>query len=144
MELLAPNPPVREFDTILLWPFSLQGQGALFAEREKRDSSPAAWLKKYAQHIEGGKSGWQRVENPLEEYFGVPHLYQPHQPHQQHAEFVYLHPFIQKLLYESDSRHRAMEVLVRKDICQLKVELSRNPAHMAGQPEGAPNGSRRL
>ncbi len=117
-------PPVRALDTILLWPFSLQAQGPLFGTRAKRDGSPSDWLRAYADHIATGEGGWDRVANPLEGKFGVEELYQAQQ---QYAEFVYFHPFVQKLLYEKDDRRRAIEVLVRRDIQHLEVTLSRPP-----------------
>ena len=127
MKVLS-NPPVKALDTILLWPFALQSQGVLFkTTRGDREKSPSDWLREYAIHITRGEPQWRRISDPLDKYFGAELLYEPQQ---QYAEFVYLHPFIQKLLYESDDRRRAIEVLVRNDICQLEVTLSRNPAHV--------------
>ena len=113
---------VRQLETILFWPLSLHATGPLFEARANEKRPPSDWLKDYAVYV-AENTPWCRCEDPLKEGFGVEGLYDDRSSF---AEFVYFHPFIQKILYPAGDKGRAMEVLSRRDVTGLQVKLADN------------------
>jgi len=110
---------VRQLDTILFWPLSLHATGALFEARANEKRPPSDWLQAYADYV-SENTPWHRCEDPLKEGFGVEGLYDEKSSF---AEFVYFHPFVEKILYPG-AKGRAMEVLYRRDVTGLQLKLA--------------------
>ncbi len=113
-------------ETVFLWPVRIEANGELFSKRSDDKTGPSEWLKLYAEWIEkhGEEKGcktWQRLNDPLDQSFGFPEL-RPREVG--YAEFVYFHPFIERVLYEKNQDRRVMEVLFRNDLKHLNVRLN--------------------
>lgn len=127
--LEASETTVEGFEEILMLPIRLCPLGSLEKARGSADLSPQQLLTRYVGVVtrpigedkgpEAEKAGWQAQPGYFEpggSLAGRLGL----SDELRYAEFVYFHPFIQKILFKADS---AVRVLAREDIVAMEVEL---------------------